>query len=159
MKNDSTLLETIRTHMKQAWKNGENERRDTLRLVIAAVDYARIANKDDLDDSQVMQVIQKEAKQRKESIDEFTKGNRLDLVAKEELELSIISEYLPDELTEVELTEIIKEVIAATNAENINDVGIVMKTLMPKLDGRADGKQANILARELLSWQIIDQVL
>ena len=159
MKNDSTLLGTIRTHMKQAWKNGENERRDTLRLVIAAVDYARIANKDELDDSQVMQVIQKEAKQRKESIDEFTKGNRLDLVAKEELELSIISEYLPDELTEVELTEIIKEVIAATNAENINDVGIVMKTLMPKLGGRADGKQANILARELLSWQIIDQVL
>jgi len=137
--------------MKQAWKNGENERRDTLRLVIAAVDYARIANKDELDDSQVMQVIQKEAKQRKESIDEFTKGNRLDLVAKEELELSIISEYLPDELTEVELTEIIKQVIAATNAENINDVGIVMKTLMPKLGGRADGKQANILARELLS--------
>ena len=98
-----------------------------------------------------MQVLQKEAKQRKESIDEFTKGNRPDLVVKEELELSIISEYLPDELTEVELTNIIKEVIAATNAENINDVGIVMKTLMPKLGGRADGKQANILVRELLS--------
>jgi hypothetical protein len=137
--------------MKQAWKSGDNDRRDTLRLVIASVDYARIANKEELNDSQVMQVIQKEAKQRKESIDEFIKGNRPDLVAKEELELSIISEYLPDELTEIELTQIIKEVILETNAVNMNDVGLVMKTLMPKLGGRADGKQANILVRELLS--------
>ena len=151
MTNDTTLLETIRTHMKQAWKSGDNDRRDTLRLVIASVDYARIANKEELNDSQVMQVIQKEAKQRKESIDEFIKGNRPDLVAKEELELSIISEYLPDELTEMELTQIIKEVIHETNAMNMNDVGLVMKTLMPKLGGRADGKQANILVRELLS--------
>ena len=151
MTNDTTLLETIRTHMKQAWKSGDNDRRDTLRLVIASVDYARIANKEELNDSQVMQVIQKEAKQRKESIDEFIKGNRPDLVAKEELELSIISEYLPDELTEMELTQIIKEVIHETNAMNMNDVGLVMKTLMPKLGGRADGKQANVLVRELLS--------
>lgn len=151
MANDPTLLETIRTHMKQAWKNGDNERRDTLRLVIASVDYARIANKEELNDSQVMQVIQKEAKQRKESIDEFTKGNRQDLVAKEELELAIISEYLPEKLTEMELTQIIKDVIIETNAADLSDVGIVMKTLMPKLDGRADGKHANILVRELLS--------
>lgn len=151
MTNDTTLLDTIRTHMKQAWKSGDNDRRDTLRLVIASVDYARIANKEELNDSQVMQVIQKEAKQRKESINEFIKGNRPDLVAKEELELSIISEYLPDELTEMELTQIIKEVILETNAVNMNDVGLVMKTLMPKLGGRADGKQANILVRELLS--------
>jgi hypothetical protein len=137
--------------MKQAWKNGDNERRDTLRLVIASIDYARIANKEKLNDSQVMQVIQKEAKQRKESIDEFTKGNRQDLVAKEELELAIISEYLPEELTEMELTQIIKDVIIETNAADLSDVGIVMKTLMPKLGGRADGKQANILVRELLS--------
>ena len=150
MTNDPTLLETIRTHMKQAWKNGDNERRDTLRLVIASVDYARIANKEELNDSQVMQVIQKEAKQRKESIDEFTKGNRQDLVAKEELELAIISEYLPEELTEIELTQIIKDVIIETNAADLSDVGIVMKTLMPKLGGRADGKHANILVRELL---------
>lgn len=151
MTNDPTLLETIRTHMTQAWKNGDNERRDTLRLVIASVDYARIANKEELNDSQVMQVMQKEAKQRKESIDEFTKGNRQDLVAKEELELAIISEYLPEELTETELTQIIKDVIIETNAADVSDVGIVMKTLMPKLGGRADGKQANILVRELLS--------
>jgi uncharacterized protein YqeY len=151
MTDNTTLLETLRTHMKQAWKSGDNERRDTLRLVIAAVDYARIANKEALNDSQVTQVIQKEAKQRKESIDEFTKGNRQDLVAKEELELSIISEYLPEELTEIELTRIIKDVIHETKAVSISDVGIVMKTLMPKLDGRADGKRANILVRELLN--------
>jgi uncharacterized protein YqeY len=151
MTDNTTLLETLRTHMKQAWKSGNNERRDTLRLVIAAVDYARIANKEALNDSQVTQVIQKEAKQRKESIDEFTKGNRQDLVAKEELELSIISEYLPEELTEIELTRIIKDVIHETKAVSISDVGIVMKTLMPKLDGRADGKRANILVRELLN--------
>ena len=151
MANDPTLLESIRTDMKHAWKNGDNERRDTLRLVIASVDYARIANKEELNDSQVMQVIQKEAKQRKESIDEFTKGNRQHLVAKEKLELAIISEYLPEELTEMELTQIIKDVIIETNAADLSDVGIVMKTLMPKLDGRADGKHANILVRELLS--------
>ena len=138
--------------MKTAWKAGDNGKRDTLRLVIASVENARIASKtDELDDQEVLRVIQKEAKQRKESIDEFTKGNRQDLVEKEQAELSVISAYLPEEMSDAELEAIIKDVLDETKVTSTNDIGIVMKTLIPKIEGKADGKKANSIVRNLLS--------
>ena len=138
--------------MKTAWKAGDNGKRDTLRLVIASVENARIASKtDELDDQEVLRVIQKEAKQRKESIDEFTKGNRQDLVEKEQAELSVISAYLPEEMSDEELEAIIKDVLDETKVTSTNDIGIVMKTLIPKIEGKADGKKANSIVRNLLS--------
>ena len=138
--------------MKTAWKAGDNGKRDTLRLVIASVENARIASKtDELDDQEVLRVIQKEAKQRKESISEFTKGNRQDLVEKEQAELDVISLYLPEEMSDETLEAIIKNVIDDTKVTSINDIGVVMKTLMPRLEGMADGKKANAIVRNILS--------
>ncbi len=138
--------------MKTAWKAGDNGKRDTLRLVIASVENARIASKtDELDDQEVLRVIQKEAKQRKESISEFTKGNRQDLVEKEQAELDVISLYLPEEMSDEALEAIIKNVIDETKVTSINDIGVVMKTLMPRLEGMADGKKANAIVRNILS--------
>ena len=138
--------------MKTAWKAGDNGKRDTLRLVIASVENARIASKtDELDDQEVLRVIQKEAKQRKESISEFTKGNRQDLVEKEQAELDVISLYLPEEMSDETLEAIIKNVIDETEVTSINDIGVVMKILMPRLEGMADGKKANAIVRKILS--------
>ena len=138
--------------MKTAWKAGDNGKRDTLRLVIASVENARIASRtDELDDQEVLRVIQKEAKQRKESISEFIKGNRQDLVEKEQAELDVISLYLPEEMSDETLEAIIKNVIDETKVTSINDIGVVMKTLMPRLEGMADGKKANAIVRNILS--------
>ena len=138
--------------MKTAWKAGDNGKRDTLRLVIASVENARIASKtDEIDDQEVLRVIQKEAKQRKESISEFTKGNRQDLVEKEQAELDVISLYLPEEMSDEKLEVIIKNVIDETKVTSINDIGVVMKALMPRLEGMADGKKANAIVRNILS--------
>ena len=138
--------------MKTAWKAGDNGKRDTLRLVITSVENARIASKaDELNDQEVLRVIQKEAKQRKESISEFTKGNRQDLVEKEQAELDVISLYLPEEMSDEKLEAIIKNVIDETEVTSINDIGVVMKILMPRLEGMADGKKANAIVRNILS--------
>ena len=152
MTNKTSLLSSLRDDMKTAWKAGDNGKRDTLRLVIASVENARIASKtDELDDQEVLRVIQKEAKQRKESISEFTKGNRQDLVEKEQAELDVISLYLPEEMSDETLEAIIKNVIDETKVASINDIGVVMKTLMPRLEGMADGKKANAIVRNILS--------
>ena len=152
MTNKTSLLSSLRDDMKTAWKAGGNGKRDTLRLVIASVENARIASKaDELDDQEVLRVIQKEAKQRKESISEFTKGNRQDLVEKEQAELDVISLYLPEEMSDETLEAIIKNVIDETKVTSINDIGVVMKTLMPRLEGMADGKKANAIVRNILS--------
>ena len=152
MTNKTSLLSSLRDDMKTAWKAGDNGKRDTLRLVIASVENARIASKtDELDDQEVLRVIQKEAKQRKESISEFTKGNRQDLVEKEQAELDVISLYLPEEMSDETLEAIIKNVIDETKVTSINDIGVVMKTLMPRLEGMADGKKANAIVRKILS--------
>ena len=152
MTNNTSLLSSLRDDMKTAWKAGDNGKRDTLRLVIASVENARIASKtDELDDQEVLRVIQKEAKQRKESISEFTKGNRQDLVEKEQAELDVISLYLPEEMSDETLEAIIKNVIDETKVTSINDIGVVMKTLMPRLEGMADGKKANAIVRNILS--------
>ena len=120
--------------------------------MIASVENARIASKaSELDDQEVLRVIQKEAKQRKESIDEFTKGNRQDLVEKEQAELNVISAYLPEEMSDEELEAIIKSVLDEKEVTSINDHGVVMKTLMAKIEGKADGKKANSIVRNLLS--------
>ena len=152
MTNKTSLLSSLRDDMKTAWKAGDNGKRDTLRLVIASVENARIASKtDELDDQEVLRVIQKEAKQRKESISEFTKGNRQDLVEKEQAELDVISLYLPEEMSDETLEAIIKNVIDETEVTSINDIGVVMKILMPRLEGMADGKKANAIVRNILS--------
>ena len=145
------LLDTIRSQMTAAMRSGDTQRRDTLRLLIAALDNARIAAGRDLSDEDAVVALQREAKQRRESIEEYRKGGRDDLVEAEQQELVIIGAYLPSQLSEDELRAIVREVIAEHGASGPADLGAVMGPLMQRVRGRADGRQANAIVRELLA--------
>lgn len=125
--------------------------RDTLRLLIAAIENGRIDAGHELSDDETIEVLRKEAKQRRDSIEEYRKGNREDLVAVEQAELEIIQTFLPSQLDEAEVRRLIAETIAEVGAAGPDDLGKVMRPLMQKLGGRADGRAANAIVRELLS--------
>ena len=145
------LLDTIRSEMTTAMRERDTQRRDTLRLLIAALDNARIAAGRELSDDDAIVALQREAKQRRESIEEYRKGSRDDLVEAEQAELGIIEAYLPSQLGEDELRAMAQEVIAEHGASGPGDLGAVMGPLMQRVRGRADGRQANAIVRELLA--------
>ena len=147
----ATLSETIRSEMLDATRARDNVRRDTLRLLVAAVENGRIDQGHELSDDETLRVLQKEAKQRRESIEEYRKGNRDDLVQQEQQELEIIQTYLPEQLSEDEVRQLVEETIAEVGAIGADDLRNVMGPLMKKLEGRADGRVANAMVRELLS--------
>lgn len=146
-----TIPATIREDMTTAWKAGETRRRDTLRLLIAALDNARIEARHDLSDEESLAVLQRQAKQRQESIVEYRKGAREDLVEVEVEELAIISGYLPEALSDDELHVLVRAVIGEVGASGPGDLGSVMRPLMQRAAGRADGKRASEIVRELLA--------
>ena len=147
----ATLADAIRSDMTEAMRAGDRTRRDTLRLLIAALDNARIAAGRDLDDGEAVAALQREARQRRDSIAEYRKGGRDDLVRREEAELAIVEAYLPDELTEDELRAAVDEAIAEAGASAPGDLGRVMGPLMARVRGRADGRRVNELVRERLA--------
>jgi hypothetical protein len=145
------LQETIENDLKTAMKERNEVKTSTLRMLRAALLNKAIEKKTKtLSDEDVLDTIQKQAKQRRESIEEFKKGNRADLVDKESKELTILEKYLPAKMSEEELRTIILEAIKAANAQSKADIGKVMKEVMPKLKGRADGKEINRIAAILL---------
>ena len=131
-------------------KSGATVKRDTLRLLITAINYAESAKQSPMSDADVLGAVAKEVKRHQESIDAFKKGNRADLVAKEEAEMVVLQSYLPQQLTHDEIVAAAKEVIAAVNAKGPGDKGKVMQQLMPKLKGKADGKAINDVVMQLL---------
>ena len=147
----TSTAETIRHEMVAATKSGDRTRRDTLRLLIAAIENGRIEVGHDLSEDEALKVLQKEAKQRRDSIEEYGKGGRDDLVAAEQQELEIIQTYLPQQLDDAEVRRLVEETIAEVGATGLDDLGKVMGPLVKKLDGRADGRAANTIVRELLS--------
>ncbi len=146
-----TLLEKIREDLNDAVRREDKVRRSTLRLVLSAVNNAEIAQQKKLEDAGVIDVLAKEAKQRRESIEAFKSGNRQDLVMQEEAELAILQEYLPKQMERDELARLAKQVIAETGAKGMTDKGKVMGKLMPLVKGKADGKDVNTVVTELLS--------
>lgn len=142
--------ESIREAMTRAWKGGDTVRRDTLRLMIASMENMRIELGRALEEPDVTRVLQKEAKQRRDSIEEYGKAKRQDLVDKEQAELDVIVEYLPQQMSDEELRSIVKSVIDEAGVTSVNDIGKVMRPLMARLAGRADGSAANAIAREIL---------
>jgi uncharacterized protein YqeY len=147
----SDVAEAIRDGVKQAMRDRDTDRRDALRLLVSAIENARIEAQHDLDDDEVTRVLQKEAKQRRDSIEEYGKAGRDDLVAGEQLELDVINEFLPAGLTPDELASLVDETIAEVGAAGPDDLGKVMGPLMAKIAGRADGREANVLVRERLA--------
>ena len=147
----ATLSEMIRSKMLDATRARDNVRRDTLRLLVAAIENGRIDVGHELSDDETRRVLQKEAKQRHESIEEYRKGNREDLVQQEQQELEIIQTYLPEQLSEVDVRRLVEETIAEVGATGTDNLRNVMGPLMKKLEGRADGRVVNAIVRELLS--------
>jgi len=133
-----TLTERITDDMKSAMRAGEKDRLAVVRLILAAIKQREVDERITLDDAQVLTVLDKMAKQRKESIAQFESGGRADLVAKEAAELAVIQSYLPAQLSDAELDALIAEAMASTGATTIKDMGKVMGVVKSKAAGRAD---------------------
>ncbi len=146
-----SLQEKLRADLKQAMKGGDNSRRSSIRLVLAGVKNAEIDKGAPLDDSGVIDVISREVKRHRESIAEFSKGNRQDLVAKEEAELAILLEYLPPQMSREEIKQAARKAIEQVGARGPGDKGKVMSQLMPQLKGKAEGREINDVVSELLA--------
>jgi len=133
-----SLKARITADMKSAMKAGDKDRLRTVRLILADIQRSEVDRREELDDTAVFGVIEKAVKQRRDSIEQFLRGGRKDLSAIEEAELEIIQTYLPEQLSEDELATLVAEVIAATGAENIRDMGKVMGAIKAKAAGKAD---------------------
>ena len=133
-----TLKERVTEDMKTAMRAGDKERLGTVRLLLAAIKQREVDERITLDDGQVVAVIEKMIKQRREAIGQFESGGRSDLVAKETAEIGVLQGYLPAQLTTAEVDALITEAIAATGAASIKDMGKVMGFVKPKAQGRTD---------------------
>jgi hypothetical protein len=145
------LKQKLTDDLKQALRDGDKVRRSVIRLVIAAIRNAEIARQATLEDADILGVIAKEIRQRKESIEAFKQGQRQDLVAQEEAELAILEEYLPRQMTREEIIAEARRVITEVGAQGLGDKRKVMPRLIAQLKGRADGREINAVVTELLS--------
>ena len=145
------LKQKLSDDLKGAMKGGDTIKRGAIRMLMAAINNVEKARQKELDDSDIFGVIAKEVKQRRESIEAFKQGNRQDLVDKEEAELAILQEYLPQQMTREEVVGAARKIIAEVGAEGSKDKGKVMPVLMAQLRGRADGREINEVVSELLS--------
>jgi uncharacterized protein len=133
-----SLKERITDDMKAAMRSGEKERLGVIRMITAAIKQREVDERIVLDDSQVLSVLEKMIKQRKESVAQFETGNRPDLVAKETAEITLLQGYMPSQLSAAEIDALISEAVAATGAASIKDMGKVMAIIKTKAQGRAD---------------------
>jgi len=145
-----SLMEKLTADMKEAMKQGEKERLSVIRLVRGAVRQAEIDGKKILSDDEVIGIITKEVKMRRDSIEEFERGKRADLVKKAEEEIALLMPYLPSQLSIDEVKKIVEEAVAEVGATTAKDMGKVMGALMPRVKGRADGKLVNEIVRSIL---------
>lgn len=146
-----SLLETLNTDLKTAMKNRDKATLATVRMLKAAVTNERIKLGHDLSEQDELAVLATELKQRKESLVEFEKAQREDLVADLKGEIAIVQRYLPQPLSEAEVQTLVNQVIAETGAQSTKDFGKVMKALMPQVKGRADGSLVNRLVKAALT--------
>lgn len=146
-----TLSEKLRTDMATAMKQADNETRDVLRMLLAAIKQVEVDEQTTLDDNGVVAVLAKQAKQRRESIADYEKAGRLELVAQEQAELAIIESYLPQLMDREAVKAVAAQVIADLGVSDMKGMGQVMGKLMPQLKGQADGRIVNDVVRELLA--------
>jgi uncharacterized protein YqeY len=145
-----SLKANLQKHLTEAMKNRDELRKVPLRLVMAAIKETEIDKQSDLDDSDVLRIIQKEAKARLDTIADAQKAKRPDLEERAEAELAILKEFLPEELSQEKIEALVRETIAEVGAASMADMGAVMKAIMPKIQGRADGGQVSQAVRQAL---------
>jgi uncharacterized protein YqeY len=136
--------------LKQAMRDRAVLRRDVIRYVRSEIRNQEIRVQDDLDDEGVVQVLSRQAQQRRDSIEAFAEANRTDLVEKEQAELAIIMEYLPQQMTRDDIAELVRRVVAEVGATGPGDMGRVMSQIMPQVRGRAEGREVNSIVMETL---------
>ncbi|MBI2873409.1 MAG: GatB/YqeY domain-containing protein [Chloroflexi bacterium] len=148
-----TIKDRLSQDLQTAMRQGNELRRSVVRLVKSSVQYEEIARGRPLDDPGVIDVINRMVRQHRESIEAFRKGNRPELVQREEGELAVLMEYLPQQLSEAELVELARQAVQETGARLPSDQGKVMGRLMPKVRGRAEGAQVSAIVARLLKEQ------
>ena len=145
-----TLRERLEDDIRSAMRSRNQERLDALRFIKSQIQLTEKNQQKDLDEPGVIEVIAKQAKERRESIQMFQEGNRTDLVAKETAALAVVEEYLPPQMTREDLVKIVEEAIQQVGATSARDKGKLMGRLMPQVRGKADGAIVNAVVTELL---------
>ncbi|HJX69978.1 MAG TPA: GatB/YqeY domain-containing protein [Dehalococcoidia bacterium] len=145
------LLQSLKDDLKQAMKEGDKVRVSALRMLLANINNAAIAQGTPVDDGGILSIVAKQARQHRESIEAFSKGNRHDLVAKEESELAVLLQYLPKQISREEIIVAARQVIEEVGARGSGDKGKVMSKLMAQLKGKAEGHEVNTVVSELLA--------
>lgn len=148
-----TLRDRLMEDMKQAMKDKEAGRLklSVIRMVRSAAKNVEIDRRKELDDNELLEVLAKEVKMRRDSLDEFRKADRPELLATLEQEIAVLMEYLPEQMSESEVRALVTQAVADAQAASAKDMGKVMALLMPKVKGRADGKLVNSIVKEMLS--------
>ena len=144
------LRETLDSDLKEAMRNKEALKRTVLRTMLSEIRNAEINSQTTLDDEGIISVLTKQVQQRKDSVEAYEAANRQDLVAKESEEINIISVYLPEQLPQEEIEQIIDSAISQSGASSLDDMGKIMGLVMPQVRGRADGKIVNTIVTSKL---------
>lgn len=146
-----TLKEQILNDIKEAMKQKDDFKRDTLRTLNAAFKQVEVDERIELNDERILKIITSEIKKRKDAIELYSKGGREDLAQKEQEEITLFESYLPQQLSDEELQTALKELIANLGVSSLKDQGLVMKEAKAKFGARVDGKRLNVTLRELLN--------
>lgn len=146
-----TLKEQILNDIKEAMKQKDDFKRDTLRTLNAAFKQVEVDERIELDDERILKIITSEIKKRKDAIELYSKGGREDLAQKEQEEITLFESYLPQQLSDEELQTALKELIANLGVSSLKDQGLVMKEAKAKFGARVDGKRLNVTLREFLN--------
>lgn len=147
---ESSLKTKLNDDLRQALRGGDSLRCSVIRMLLSAMNYSEIAKQATLTDSDILGVIAKEIKQRKESIEAYKSANRPELAAKEEAEMAILKAYMPEQMSRDEIVSLARKVIAEVGAQGLHDKNKVMPKLMPLAKGKADGQEVNAVVNELL---------
>lgn len=145
-----SLKERLQEDLKSSMKNKDTVRKSVITLVRAAIKQYEVDNRVELDDAEIIDIISKQLKQRKDSLVEFEKAGREDLIEETKSEIQVLKEYLPQQLSEEELQKIVIETISEVGATSMKDMGKIMAIIKPKTVGRADGRKINELVRKNL---------
>ena len=146
-----SLKETLMQDLKTAMKNKDKRTKDTITMVRAAIKQKEVDDHVELNDDDVIQIIAKEIKERRGSIEEFQKAGRDDLIESTKAEIDVLLNYMPEQLSEEELEAMIRKVMEENNITEKKQMGLLMKNIMPKVQGRADGKAVNAIVNRILN--------
>lgn len=145
-----SIKDKLMEDFKASMRNKDTVRKNTITMVRSSIKQKEVDERIELEDEDILDIISKQVKEKKNAIEEFEKGNREDLVELTKKEMDILLEYLPEQLTEEEIEEMVKGIIEETKANSMKDMGLVMQNIMPKVKGRADGSLVNKIVRKYL---------